>query len=134
MNVPADVAVHEAIERFRISYHSRIAKHGDRTAHPLQFASCAIEVLGLVTMDDLLAQIFGVLRDERAALQQQPNQKRMRTPVGGVDTGQVPKDIDTGQVPKDIDTGPVGREDVEPAVTPMAVDVDDLRAAPEEKS
>src|SRR5262245_23837479 len=28
------------------------------------------KVLGLVTMDDLLAQIFGVLRDERAALQQ----------------------------------------------------------------
>jgi CBS domain containing-hemolysin-like protein len=27
------------------------------------------KVLGLVTMDDLLAQIFGVLRDERAALQ-----------------------------------------------------------------
>ena len=27
------------------------------------------KVLGLVTMDDLLAQIFGVLRDERADLQ-----------------------------------------------------------------
>jgi len=27
------------------------------------------KVLGLVTMDDLLSQIFGVLRDERAALQ-----------------------------------------------------------------
>jgi len=30
------------------------------------------KVLGLVTMDDLLAQIFGVLRDERAALQSAP--------------------------------------------------------------
>ncbi len=27
------------------------------------------KVLGLVTMDDLLAQIFGVIRDERADLQ-----------------------------------------------------------------
>jgi CBS domain-containing protein len=43
------------------------------------------KVLGLVTMDDLLAQIFGVLRDERADLQQSIPLGRMRreTPAGG---------------------------------------------------
>jgi len=41
------------------------------------------KVLGLVTMDDLLALIFGVLRDERAALQDAPG-RRGRTPPGGV--------------------------------------------------
>ncbi|HSK00646.1 MAG TPA: hemolysin family protein [Kofleriaceae bacterium] len=43
------------------------------------------KVLGLVTMDDLLAQIFGVLRDERADLQQSmpPGRMRRATPVGG---------------------------------------------------
>ncbi len=40
------------------------------------------KVLGLVTMDDLLAQIFGVLRDERAALQDRAS--RPRTPPLGV--------------------------------------------------
>jgi putative hemolysin len=41
------------------------------------------KVLGLVTMDDLLSQIFGVLRDERAELQSsvQPGRARVRTPV-----------------------------------------------------
>jgi len=42
------------------------------------------KVLGLVTMDDLLAQIFGVLRDERAELQSTvppPGRGRGRTPV-----------------------------------------------------
>jgi putative hemolysin len=41
------------------------------------------KVLGLVTMDDLLAQIFGVLRDERAELQNTipPGRMRVRTPV-----------------------------------------------------
>jgi magnesium and cobalt exporter, CNNM family len=49
------------------------------------------KVLGLVTMDDLLAQIFGVLRDERAALQSSippgaagtAGRPAMRTPVEG---------------------------------------------------
>jgi putative hemolysin len=41
------------------------------------------KVLGLVTMDDLLAQIFGVLRDERAALQDDRT-SRPRTPPTGV--------------------------------------------------
>jgi putative hemolysin len=41
------------------------------------------KVLGLVTMDDLLSQIFGVLRDERAELQSTipPGRVRVRTPV-----------------------------------------------------
>ncbi|HSR96234.1 MAG TPA: hemolysin family protein [Kofleriaceae bacterium] len=41
------------------------------------------KVLGLVTMDDLLAQIFGVIRDERAELQSTvpPGRGRGRTPV-----------------------------------------------------
>ena len=41
------------------------------------------KVLGLVTMDDLLSQIFGVLRDERAELQNsvQPGRIQARTPL-----------------------------------------------------
>ena len=96
------------------------------------------KVLGLVTMDDLLSQIFGVLRDERAALQQSmPNMKaaRARTPVAGivemasgVETGPV---METGPVP--LETGPIDRIDITPIhptdeVTPPAVDVDELRA------
>jgi CBS domain containing-hemolysin-like protein len=82
------------------------------------------KVLGLVTMDDLLAQIFGVIRDERAALQaSNPNIKlpRARTPGGpaaspGTDTGPVPKElasIDSGPVPKELagtESGPVPKE------------------------
>lgn len=44
------------------------------------------KVLGLVTMDDLLAQIFGALRDERAELQNSipPGARvRVRTPAAG---------------------------------------------------
>jgi CBS domain containing-hemolysin-like protein len=112
------------------------------------------KVLGLVTMDDLLAQIFGVLRDERAALQQSmPNMRaaRTRTPVAGivegagsvVETGPVSLEtgpvVETGPVP--LETGPVERQDeadleapirpihaVDEEVTPPAVDVDELRA------
>ncbi|HEX2685466.1 MAG TPA: hemolysin family protein [Kofleriaceae bacterium] len=42
------------------------------------------KVLGLVTMDDLLSQIFGVLRDERAELQNSipPGRMQARTPIG----------------------------------------------------
>ena len=43
-------------------------------------------LLGLVTMDDLLAQIFGVLRDERTDLQTSLTDMkamRTRTPVVG---------------------------------------------------
>jgi CBS domain containing-hemolysin-like protein len=50
------------------------------------------KVLGLVTMDDLLAQIFGVLRDERAALQASSASLRLpraRSPVPVPVTGDV---------------------------------------------
>jgi putative hemolysin len=42
------------------------------------------KVLGLVTMDDLLSQIFGVLHDERAELQESipPGRMRVFTPIG----------------------------------------------------
>ncbi len=44
------------------------------------------KVLGLVTMDDLLGQIFGAMRDERAALQNSvPTSTRARTPAGEAD-------------------------------------------------
>ena len=108
------------------------------------------KVLGLVTMDDLLAQIFGVLRDERAELQSQPPgaRNRVRTPVAGAPAGEpagsgdptgpvpreaarddsgpipndvVPKDLETGPVPRtDIDTGPVIRP------TPPSLDADGI--------
>lgn len=90
------------------------------------------KVLGIVTMDDLLAQIFGVLRDERAELQSQPPgaRHRVRTPVPGAPlgagdpTGPVPTsyatDLETGPVPKhDVDTGPVIRP------TPPALEAPD---------
>jgi putative hemolysin len=107
------------------------------------------KVLGLVTMDDLLAQIFGVLRDERAALQQSTphvRHPRARTPVSGVDiagyeTGPVPRE--TGPIPRldeadeAFDAGK-GSDDVDPPllrpihptdeVTPPAIDPEDLRA------
>src|SRR6185503_19495510 len=99
------------------------------------------KVLGLVTMDDLLAQIFGVIRDERAELQaSNPNIKlpRARTPgvaiaAAGIETGPVPKEV-TG-----VETGPVSKEILDPPpqqhrtlfpedeVTPPAVDVEELR-------
>ncbi len=50
------------------------------------------KVLGLVTMDDLLSQIFGVLRDERAGIQASlpsGSRTRVRTPAAGIDTGEV---------------------------------------------
>lgn len=101
------------------------------------------KVLGLVTMDDLLAQIFGVIRDERAALQaSNPNIKmpRPRTPAAGVPiTGGAP--FDTGPIAReepDIANGtdaldPPVRHSMRPIhpedeVTPPAVDVDELRA------
>jgi putative hemolysin len=64
------------------------------------------KVLGLVTMDDLLSQIFGVLRDERAALQ--ARRGKARTPPTGVPIG------------TRLDTGPVVK--VDPDVTPPPVE------------
>ena len=111
------------------------------------------KVLGIVTMDDLLAQIFGSLRDERAALQQsiQPGAKPKplaRNDVNTDATGQVP--LDTGPVPREpldsLDSAPVPGLEPSPAesivgvidppvrpihpideVTPPAVDVSELR-------
>jgi len=95
------------------------------------------KVLGLVTMDDLLAQIFGVLRDERAALQQStPNMRasRTRTPVAGVAVEPV-----TGPVPKEeaartetssdaVDPPPIEPIHKTDEVTPPAIDVEDLQS------
>ena len=63
------------------------------------------KVLGLVTMDDLLAQIFGVLRDERAELQSQPpsGRHRPRTPLAGSPITEPPLRA------SDLDTGPITR-------------------------
>jgi putative hemolysin len=81
------------------------------------------KVLGLVTMDDLLAQIFGVLRDERADLQaSRPHvvPSRASTPAPGL--------VQTGPVPKDIDTGPIAPIHPPDEMTPPAVEVAELRA------
>jgi CBS domain-containing protein len=66
------------------------------------------KVLGVVTMDDLLAQIFGQFRDERAELQSSiPGRVRVRTPAPGVAAGLRPatepptaRGDDTGQAPR----------------------------------
>jgi CBS domain containing-hemolysin-like protein len=84
------------------------------------------KVLGLVTMDDLLAQIFGVLRDERAELQQSmPGIKpRARTSPGmQIETGpvQAPESFDAAAQPP---VKPI--HDLE-EVTPPALDVEELR-------
>jgi putative hemolysin len=75
------------------------------------------KVLGLVTMDDLLAQIFGQLRDERAELQNSipPGRYRVRTPASGVPlrpSGEDVKDPDqTGPINREDDSGPMKRAD-----------------------
>jgi len=58
------------------------------------------KVLGLVTMDDLLAQIFGVIRDERTELQASTKLPRARTPVRitPLDTGPVTKEEDIDEL------------------------------------
>jgi putative hemolysin len=70
------------------------------------------KVLGLVTMDDLLAQIFGVIRDERADLQAAvPGQKVTRAKAA----------LQTGPVAKqDLDSGPVPRVDLQDDPDPAA--------------
>lgn len=63
------------------------------------------KVLGLVTMDDLLAQIFGQLRDERAELQSSiPGRPKVRTPAPGV---AVPGRADTEPPGGGVETSPV---------------------------
>jgi len=80
------------------------------------------KVLGIVTMDDLLSQIFGVLRDERADLQESipPGRYRSRTPVPSGTERKHPSSPDlgappverattdvTGPIPLDTDSGPI---------------------------
>lgn len=109
------------------------------------------KVLGLVTMDDLLAQIFGVLRDERADLQaSMPGIRipRTRTPAVGVvaqiDTGPTGRVALAGDQPSSRDTPRPSSEPTQPStrapsapasigpihatdeVTPPATDADDL--------
>ncbi len=99
------------------------------------------KVLGLVTMDDLLAQIFGKLRDERADLQaSMPGIRipRSRTPARGVTESGPVRDPGSGPV-RDDRSGPVRPSDaIDPPpptpihdadeLTPPAVDIDDLRS------
>lgn len=73
------------------------------------------KVLGVVTMDDLLGQIFGALRDERAELQNSipPGRIRVQTPATGALTESSPG-ADTGPVVRIADpdaTGPINKED-----------------------
>ena len=113
------------------------------------------KVLGLVTMDDLLALIFGVLRDERADLQaSMPGiRARARTPEPGVpitpgDTTEPRPKLDPGDaVPRarasSEPSGVVSEPDVldPPAnrpvhfdeVTPPAIEPDDLQRMRERK-
>lgn len=71
------------------------------------------KVLGVVTMDDLLAQIFGQLRDERAELQSSiPGRPRVRTPAPGVGITPVPG-TSPGTDPGSLDgTGPAPRSEL----------------------
>lgn len=89
------------------------------------------KVLGLVTMDDLLSQIFGVLRDERAELQNsiQPTSARafaaatgIPQPSGVSDTGPVPLASELLEPP------PPGLRSIHAAeeVTPPAIDLAEL--------
>ena len=95
------------------------------------------KVLGLVTMDDLLAVIFGVLRDERAELQASipPAGSRMRTPARGVpivagDAGALGDP--TG--PIDVLDPPAQKPIHAPdEVTPPAIDIDELARLREQR-
>jgi putative hemolysin len=94
------------------------------------------KVLGIVTMDDLLGQIFGAFRDERAELQSSiPGRQRSRTPVAGVPldrasselTGPSPR-LEPGDLSEPVSkmdgsdlSGPVLLPAVEPALTGTGV-------------
>jgi len=60
------------------------------------------KLLGLVTMDDLLAQLFGQLRDERDALQRSSSGRSRvdRTPVPGSVPAPQGIGVETGPIPK----------------------------------
>ncbi len=102
------------------------------------------KVLGLVTMDDLLAQIFGAMRDERADLQaSMPGikaQKGPRTPASGIDTNPIPKVEPEAEPPvsqldnaalRSVLADPVNQvvpiHAPEDEVTPPAHDIEDLQ-------
>jgi putative hemolysin len=99
------------------------------------------KVLGVVTMDDVLAQLFGKLRDEREGIQSATKRGRGagsgRTPVAGVPV--VPEAEATPHLPDESAGEAVSRgEDVTPLerdeddVTPPAIDLplDHSMAAP----
>ncbi len=73
------------------------------------------KVLGIVTMDDLLAQIFGQLRDERAELQSTAPRQRPRTPAPGVVVRAV-HEVSDQSVPVDR----LDASELEPGATPAA--------------
>ena len=89
------------------------------------------KVLGLVTMDDLLAQIFGQLRDERAELQNSaPNRQRARTPAQGQGIGERPPTdpgVDPGGVPhlegSEL-SQPIDRHDPDDLSVPVVLEPD----------
>jgi len=100
------------------------------------------KVLGLVTMDDLLAQIFGKVGDERAELQGTiPPGGRTRTPAAGapqrdsgvqVDTGPIPRveptpeDVNESLVPPPLPPPGLRPMHIVDEVTPPAIDVGEL--------
>jgi len=100
-------------------------------------------VLGLVTMDDLLAQIFGAMRDERADLQaSMPGIKaqRSRTPASGIDTSPISKVEPEPEPVSELDNAALRSVLADPInqvipihapedeVTPPAHDIDELQA------
>jgi CBS domain containing-hemolysin-like protein len=99
------------------------------------------KVLGLVTMDDLLAQIFGVLRDERAELQSSMPIPRIaaRTPIevkpyAGPAVPSVVVDETAMQPPDDTLDPPRRPIHAVDEVTPPATDLADLRRPGEDSS
>jgi putative hemolysin len=91
------------------------------------------KVLGVVTMDDVLAQLFGKLRDEREGLQSMARRGRGgRTPVPGTPvvpeaappefSEEPPGDFHDEAVSRGEDVVPVARGD-EDDVTPPAIDL-----------
>lgn len=87
------------------------------------------KVLGLVTMDDVLAQLFGALRDERDALRGRSS-GRLRTPPRGVPAGPAGR-FETGPVRADSGEGVAirdpgefkGSELTPPELTPAPAEV-----------
>jgi len=84
------------------------------------------KVLGIVTMDDLLAQIFGQLRDERAELQNTipPGTRRAKTATGPGLPG-IAEHVGAARFDESV---PVGRVDLTPP-EPMMPDYETAREA-----